>query len=158
MATVRRGVVPRLPAFRMTPNSSLLRMRRSRPKRALPGTWTVAICSLGAARRGGRCLGPEALPSFGTTSLDHESSAARSHADEEAVGPSSAAIVRLERSLHCFWNPLRKVEPAMLSGIASIVKTSRFLRVVREGRRVMVAALAEQLSCLIPSLISGLSG
>jgi len=85
----------------------------------------------GVPRRGGRFLGPEALPSFGATSLDHESSAARSHADEEAVGPSSAAIVRLERSLHCFWNPLRKVEPAMLSGIAPIVKTSRFWGVGR---------------------------
>lgn len=36
-AAVRSDVVPRLPAFRMAPNSSLFRIRRSRPKRALTG-------------------------------------------------------------------------------------------------------------------------
>lgn len=88
--------------------------------------------------RPGRSLGPEALPSLGAASFDHESSAARSHADEEAMSPSSAAIVRLERSLHCFWDPLRKVEPVMLSGIASVVKTRLVGAAGRAGGRVMV--------------------
>lgn len=156
-ATVRSGVVPRLPIFRMAPNSPLFRIRRSRPKRALAGDMNSHRAAWGFPW-GGRLLGAEALPSLGPASFDHESPAARSHADEEAVGPSSAAIVRLERSLHCFWNPLRKVEPVMLSGIVCIVKTRHFLRVVRCGRRVMVGVSSGAISCPIPSLLSRLPG
>lgn len=157
MATVRRGVVPRLPAFRMAPNSPLFRIRRSRPNRAFPGdtnevsvAWRVPLVR--------RLLGAEALPSFGAASLDHKSSAARSHAHEEAVSPFSAAIVRLERSLHCFWDPLRKVEPAMLSGIHSVVKSSLFWGVARGGSRVIVPVSRGAALCPIPSLFSWLSG
>ena len=156
MAMVRSGVVPRLPVFRMTPNSSLFRIRRSRPKRALPGDMNRLLLPLGGVPLGGRPLGAEALPSLGAASLDHESAAPRSHADEEAVSPSSAAIIRLERSLHCFWNPLRKVEPAMLSVIASIVKTSLFSGVFHGGSRVMVDTSSGATSCPILSLISRL--
>ena len=154
MATTRSGVAPRVPDFRMAPNSSLFRIRRSRPKRALRGD----MRSHGLAPLKRPVLGAEALPSLGAASLDHESPPARSHADEEAVRPSSAAIIRLERSLHCFWNPLRKVEPAMLSGIRSIVKTSLFLRVVRAGSHAMVDSSRRATSCPIPSLSSWLSG
>lgn len=158
MATVTRGVVPRLPAFRMAPKSPLLRIRRSRPKRALPGDICKSPGSGGVPLGCGRSLGGEALPSLGAASLDDESSAARSHADEEAVSPSSATIVRLERSLHCFWDPLRKVEPAMLSGIHSIVKSGHFSEVSREGSRVIVPVSRGPAPCPIPSLFSWLSG
>ena len=85
-------------------------------------------------------LGPQALPAFGAASLNHQSSPSRSHADEKAVGPSSATIIGLERSLHCFMESLRKVEPAMLSGIERIVKRCGSRAPFPRGRRVMVRA------------------
>ena len=107
---------PRLPDLRIAPNSPLFRMRRSLPRRALPRDMRGGGAPAGL-------LGSETLPSLGPTSLDHESAPARSHADEKTVCPSSASIVRLERSLHCFWDPLRKVEPMMLSVNVFVVKT-----------------------------------
>ena len=77
-------------------------------------------------QRTGPVSGAEALTTLGPTSLDHESSATRSHADEETVRPSSAAIVGLKRSLHCLSGPYEKLEPAMLSIIGSRVKTGHF--------------------------------
>lgn len=53
-------------------------------------------------------LRPQTLPALGPTPLDDESPAPRSHADEEAVCPSSATIVGLERSLHCYLESLPK--------------------------------------------------
>lgn len=67
-------------------------------------------------------LGSQARPALGTAPFYDEPPSARSHPNEKAVGPSSATIVGLERSLHCFMESLRKVEPLMLSGIALKVK------------------------------------
>ena len=106
--------------------------------------------SAGHCGRGPR-LSPQALTSLGAATLDHQAAAPRPHANEEAVSPSPATIVGLERSLHCFWNPLRKVEPRMLSGIAPIVKTSRVLPPTRVVRRVIVVSLCGASSCPKPS-------
>jgi hypothetical protein len=89
---------------------------------------------------GARWLRPEALPALGAAPLDHEPAAPRSHADQKAVRPSSATIVGLERSLHCLWNPLRKIEPPMLSTIVPIVKTRPPSEAIRGGWRVMVVS------------------
>lgn len=104
-----------------------------------PGSRGLRTCG-GGTLFGVRGSGRETLPSFGAAPLDHESAAARPHADEEAVGPSPATIVWLERSLHCFCGPLRKVEPWMLSVNASTVKTSLFPGAVRSFEHVMVTA------------------
>jgi len=152
MATLTKGVFPRLPALRMTPNSPLLRIRRSLPKRASP--WDTLSLSVSAGSSG-MFLGRETLPSLGTAPLDHESAAPRSHADEEAVSPSSAAIVGLERSLHCFWNPLRKVEPVMLSVNGLGVKMLSLSAPGEGVGRVIVGVLSEQTSCPTPARLRG---
>ncbi len=63
MATLSWVVAPRLPAFRMAPNSSPLRTRRSRPNRARPREWgtaTQGLSLMGFPRMGSyaprRCL------------------------------------------------------------------------------------------------------
>jgi hypothetical protein len=53
-------------------------------------------------------LRPQTLPALGPAPLYDESPAPRSHADEEAVCPSSTTIVGLERSLHCSLESLPK--------------------------------------------------
>jgi len=87
-----------------------------------------------------RALRPQALPTLGPTPLDHQATAPRSHADEEAMGPSSATIVGLERSLHCLLESLRKVEPRMLSGIPPIVKIALIRGPFREPRHAIVSS------------------
>ena len=101
-------------------------------------------------------LHSQALPALGASSLDHQSAPARSHTDEEPVGPSSAAIVGLERSLHCLMESLRKVEPAMLSGIARKVKTGRFWRALSRGLACYRCGLSGAAnSCPAESAFSG---
>jgi hypothetical protein len=46
--------------------------------------------------------GREAMTALGAAALDHEPAALRTHAHQKAVSPSPAAVVGLERSLHCF--------------------------------------------------------
>jgi hypothetical protein len=68
----------------------------------------------------------QALPSFGPPSLDDQSSATRSHSDEEAMGSFSLAVVGLERSLHSLSNPREKLELNILSSLVAIVKSWLF--------------------------------
>ena len=66
------------------------------------------------------------MATLGAAPLDHQSPAFRPHPDQEAMSPSSVAIVGLERSLHCFIESLPKVEPVILSVIRSGVKSDSF--------------------------------
>ena len=54
------------------------------------------------------------------------------------MGPSSATIVGLERSLHGFLESLRKVRPLMLPDGVLIVKVDRFLAPFSASWRAMV--------------------
>lgn len=78
---------------------------------ATGGHWSQCALASGLG-----VLRPQALPALGPAPLDDESPAPRSHADEEAVCPSSATIVGLERSLHCFLESLPKVRTCDVIG------------------------------------------
>ena len=71
------------------------------------------------------------------------------------MGPSSATIVGLERSLHLFMESLRKVELAMLSGIVEIVKSGCSDESVSGGAMLLLVPLAGRFSCPMPSFLSG---
>lgn len=149
-AALRRAVAPRLPAFRMAPNSSLFRIRRSRPNRALPvDTWANGLLWASGV------LSPQALPALGPAPLDDESSAARSHADEEAVCPSSATVVGLERSLHCSLESLPKGWNLRCYRVKPLSSKRPLPGGRRRGAGVLwLPSLARQTSCPILSCFS----
>lgn len=88
-------------------------------------------------------LRPQTLPALGPAPLDDESPAPRSHADEEAVCPSSATIVGLERSLHCSLESLPKVRTCDVIGYSRDRQNGLLPRGEPGGRRVMVAVSRE---------------
>lgn len=146
--TFRRELVPRYPVRRIVAKSALFLSRLLVPNFPPCG-------GLGPRSEATGSSGPEALPAFGTPSLDHESSAARAHAYEEAVSLSPATIVRLERSLHCLMESLRKVELVILSVNRRIVKRRSLFRPFCGGLHAMVRSFAERTFLPTESFFAG---
>lgn len=101
-------------------------------------------------------LRPQALPALGPAPLDDESPASRSHADEEAVCPSSATIVGLERSLHCFLESLPKVGTCNVIGYCGDRQNGFWSRNAQGLYVLWLPSLARQTSCpILSSLFTG---